>query len=292
MAEPTPDDLVADLLQLLDPADLGGDRFEGPRKPGGVGRVYGGQVIAQALVAAQRTVDRERKAHSLHAYFLRGGSEDFPIEFEVARVFDGRSFANRRITASQQGKAILAASVSFQVEEEGLSHQEAEMPDVPPPEELHSEADLIAQLPEEAKKGLLPFLLEARPVETRPVDPRALLDRRELHPAQQVWFRMRAPVPDDPLIHQAVLAYWSDMRLMLTCTLPHPLAFALRDIKGASLDHAIWFHADPQVDDWLLYDMGSPWSGGARGLNFGRIFARDGTLVASVAQEGMFRPAR
>ena len=155
-----------------------------------------------------------------------------------------------------------------------------------------SEADLIAQLPEEAKKGLLPFLLEARPVETRPVDPRALLDRRELHPSQQVWFRMRAPVPDDPLIHQAVLAYWSDMRLMLTCTLPHPLAFALRDIKGASLDHAIWFHADPQVDDWLLYDMGSPWSGGARGLNFGRIFARDGTLVASVAQEGMFRPAR
>ena len=99
-------------------------------------------------------------------------------------------------------------------------------------------------------------------------------------------------MPDDPLIHQAVLAYWSDMRLMLTCTLPHPLAFALRDIKGASLDHAIWFHADPQVDDWLLYDMGSPWSGGARGLNFGRIFARDGTLVASVAQEGMFRPAR
>ncbi len=290
MAEPTPEDLVDNLLALLNPTDLGGDRFEGPRKPGGVGRVYGGQVIAQALVAAQRTVEPGRRAHSLHAYFLRGGSEDFPIEFEVARVFDGRSFANRRITASQQGKAILAASVSFQTEEEGLTHQAAEMPDVPPPEDLVSEADLIAQLSAEAKKSLLPFLLEPRPVDMRAVEPSALLDRRELPPAQQVWFRMRAPVPNDPLIHQAVLAYWSDMRLMLTCTLPHPIAFALREVKGASLDHAIWFHADPQVDDWLLYVMDSPWSGGARGLNFGRIFARDGTLVASVAQEGMFRP--
>ncbi|MGX7894789.1 acyl-CoA thioesterase [Tsuneonella sp. HG222] len=292
MSEPTAEDLVARLLELLDPKDLGQDRFEGPRKPGGVGRVYGGQVIAQALVAAQRTVDRGRRAHSLHAYFLRGGSEDHPIEFEVARVFEGRSFANRRITASQQGQAILAASVSFQAQEEGLQHQAAAMPEVPPPEDLASEADLISALPESAKRGLLPFLLEPRPVDTRPVDPRALLDRSELPPRQQVWFRMRAAAPADPLIHQAILAYWSDMRLMLTSTLPHPVAFALRDIKGASLDHTIWFHTDVKIDDWLLYDMESPWSGGARGLNFGRIFSRDGTLVASVAQEGMFRPAR
>ena len=292
MADPTPDQLVAALLELLTLKPLGEDRFEGPRKIDGIGRVFGGQVVAQALVAAQSTIGEGRPAHSLHAYFLRGASEDYPIDFAVERVFDGGSFANRRITATQQDKAVLAASVSFHKREEGLGHQAAVMPDVPPPEELEAEHVLLARYWDEIADSAPPIILRPRPVEVRAVNPGALLDREPGEPVQHVWFKARAPLPDDPLIHRAVLAYWSDMRLMATSLLPHPLAFARGDVKGASLDHALWFHADARADDWLLYSMISPWSGGARGLNHGQVFTRDGTLVASVAQEGMFRPAR
>jgi acyl-CoA thioesterase-2 len=292
MVDPTPEALVADLLDLLTLKPLGDDRFEGPRKVDGIGRVFGGQVIAQTLVAAQSTVGDERPAHSLHAYFLRGGSEDHPLEIAVERVFDGGSFSNRRITATQQGKAVLAASVSFHKREDGPGHQAARMPDVPPPEELEAEHVLLARYWDEIADSAPPIILRPRPVEVRAVDPGALLDRRPGPPVQNVWFKVRAPLPDDPLIHRAILAYWTDMRLMATSLLPHPLAFARGDVRGASLDHALWFHAEARVDDWLLYAMESPWSGGARGLNHGRIFTRDGTLVASVAQEGMFRPAR
>jgi acyl-CoA thioesterase-2 len=207
-------------------------------------------------------------------------------------VFDGGSFSNRRITATQQGKAVLAASVSFHKREDGPGHQAARMPDVPPPEELEAEHVLLARYWDEIADSAPPIILRPRPVEVRAVDPGALLDRRPGPPVQNVWFKVRSALPDAPPIHRAILAYWTDMRLMATSLLPHPLAFARGDVRGASLDHALWFHAEARVDDWLLYAMESPWSGGARGLNHGRTFARDGTLVASVAQEGMFRPAR
>jgi acyl-CoA thioesterase-2 len=249
-------------------------------------------VIAQALVAAQSTVDADRPAHSLHAYFLRGASEDFPIEFAVDRVFDGGSFSNRRLTATQQGKTVFACSVSFQRPEEGFAHQSAVMPDVPEPDALESEHVLLARHWDEIAPNAPPIMLRPRAIEVRAVDPSDLLERSPVEPVQQIWFRVRAPLPDDPLLHRAILAYWSDMRLMATSLMPHPLSFARGDVRGASLDHALWFHADARVDEWLLYSMESPWTGGGRGLNHGQIFARDGTLVASVAQEGMFRPAR
>lgn len=292
MADPTPEQLVADLLELLTLKPLGEGRFEGPRKVDGIGRVFGGQVIAQALVAAQATAPDDRPAHSLHAYFLRGANEDYPLEIAVDPVFDGGSFSNRRITVTQQGKAILSASVSFHRPEEGPGHQAAVMPDVPPPEDLEAEHVLLARYWDEIADSAPPIILRPRPVEVRAVDPGALLDRLPGPAVQHVWFKVRAPLPNDPLIHRAIMAYWSDMRLMATSLLPHPLAFARGDVRGASLDHALWFHADVRVDDWLLYAMESPWSGGARGLNHGRIFTREGQLVASVAQEGMFRPAR
>jgi acyl-CoA thioesterase-2 len=289
MSEPSPEQLVSELLRLLELKPLGDDRFEGPRRGDGVGRVFGGQVIAQALMAAQATVAEDRPAHSLHAYFLRGGSEDLPIEYRVERGFDGGSFANRRVVALQHERQILACSVSFQRPEEGPGHQAAAMPEVPAPEELEPEDAVFARHRAEIEARAPRIILRPRPIDVRPVNPTGLLSREPSTPVQHLWFSARAPLPDDPQIHRAALAYFSDMRLMATCLLPHGLAFARGDVKGASLDHALWFHEDARVDDWLLYSMDSPWSGHARGLNFGRVYTRDGRLVASVAQEGMFR---
>jgi acyl-CoA thioesterase-2 len=291
MPDLSSEELVAELLRLLELEPLGDDRFEGPRKQGGVGRVFGGQVIAQALVAAEATVAEDRPPHSLHAYFLRGGSEDHPVEYRVERGFDGRSFANRRITALQQERQILSCSVSFHRREDGPHHQSTAMPDVPPPEDLEPDHLVLERHRAEIEASAPPIILRPRPIEMRAVRPTALLERVPAPAEQRVWFRARAPLPDDARLHRAVLAYWSDMRLMATCLLPHGLAFARGDLMGASLDHAIWFHEDARADDWLLYAMDAPWSGHARGLNRGRIFTRDGRLVASVAQEGMFREA-
>jgi acyl-CoA thioesterase-2 len=290
--DPSPEDLVADLLRLLELKPLGEDRFEGPRRRDGVGRVFGGQVIAQALVAAQATVADDRPAHSLHAYFLRGGDEQLPVEYRVERGFDGGSFANRRVIARQEERQILACSVSFQRAEAGPHHKAAAMPEVPPPEELEPEHLVLERYRAEIEAHAPRIILRPRPIEVRAANPTGLLSREPGAPEQRVWFRARAALPDDLRIHRAALAYFSDMRLMATCLLPHGLAFARGDVKGASLDHAIWFHEDARADEWLLYAMDSPWSGHARGLNFGRIFTRDGRLVASTAQEGMFRPTR
>jgi acyl-CoA thioesterase-2 len=289
MSEPSPEALVADLLRLLELKPLGEDRFEGPRRRDGVGRVFGGQVIAQALLAAQSTVPDDRPPHSLHAYFLRGGSEEHEIEYRVERGFDGGSFANRRVVAMQEERQILACSVSFQRREDGPGHQADPMPDVAPPEELEPEHDIFERHRAEIEAHAPRIILRPRPVEVRAANPTGLLSREPGAPEQRVWFRARAPLPDDPKLHRAGLAYFSDMRLMATCLLPHGLAFARGDVRGASLDHALWFHEDARADEWLLYAMDSPWSGHARGLNFGRIYTRDGRLVASVAQEGMFR---
>lgn len=292
MADPTPEALVADLLRLLELKPLGEDRFEGPRRRDGVGRVFGGQVIAQALMAAQATVPEDRPAHSLHAYFLRGGSEEQPVEYRVERGFDGGSFSNRRLTALQEERQILSCSASFHRREDGPHHQAVAMPQVPPPDELEPEHAVLERYRAEIEAHAPRIILRPRPIEVRSVNPTGLLSRTSAAPEQQVWFRARAPLPDDPRIHRAVIAYFSDMRLMATCLLPHGLAFARGDVRGASLDHAIWFHEDARADQWLLYAMESPWSGHARGLNHGRIFTRDGRLLASTAQEGMFRPSR
>lgn len=287
--EPTPERLVSGLLKLLEVTPDGEDHFVGRRKRGGVGRVFGGEVIAQALNAAEATVPDDRPAHSLHAYFLRGGSEGTPSDYRVERDFDGGSFSNRRVVASQEGRPILNLTASFQRHEEGLHHIDAEMPDVPPPEELEPEVDVRRRFAEQARPEARHHFLSPRPVEMRAVEGRHWMNPQPAPPRSHSWFKTVAPLPDDPRIHRAVLAYTSDMSLLGTCALPHGLSWARGEVVSASLDHAVWFHEPFRADEWLLYATDSPWSGGGRGFNRGRIFTRDGRLVASVAQEGMIR---
>ncbi|GAA0282596.1 acyl-CoA thioesterase II [Alteraurantiacibacter aestuarii] len=287
---PTPEQLVAELMLLLDLEPRGGDRFIGPRHPEGMGRVFGGQAIAQALGAARRTVPDDRHTHSLHAYFLRGGDDKFPIEFRVKRDLDGRSFSNRRVVASQNGEPILNLIVSFQKVEEGMHHQLAQMPDVPPPEELRPDSEVRREVAEQLPDGLMKqLMLRPRPIDFRSVEPRDWLNPEKREPRAHCWFRTVANLPDYRPIHRAVLAYTSDFQLLSTALQPHGLSFQKGEVKAASLDHAIWFHGDFRADDWMLYVTDSPWSGMARGFGRGQIFTRDGRLVASVAQEGMLR---
>ncbi|MEO6552773.1 MAG: acyl-CoA thioesterase II [Croceibacterium sp.] len=287
---PTPEQLVAELVLLLDLEPKGGHRFAGRKLKEGSGRVFGGQAIAQALVAARRTVADDRPVHSLHAYFLRGGSDALGIDFRVKRDLDGRSFSNRRVVASQQGEPILNLIASFQKRQDGPHHQHPQMPDVAPPEDLESDAVLRTRIAEDLPEGpLRRFFLRPRPIDFRSVEPREWLDPKQREPAAHCWFRTVAALPDDPKIHGAVLAYASDFQLLATALQPHGLSYPRGDVKGASLDHAIWFHGEFRADDWLLYVTDSPWSGRARGFGRGQIFTRDGRLVASTAQEGMLR---
>jgi acyl-CoA thioesterase-2 len=289
---PTPEQLVAELVLLLDIEPRGADRFVGRRLKEGVGRVFGGQAIAQALVAARRTVPDDRPVHSLHAYFLRGGSDELPIDLRVKRDLDGRSFSNRRVVASQDGEPILNLVASFQKRQDGPSHQYPAMPDVPPPEDLESDSVLRARIAADLPDGpLRRFFLRPRPIDFRSVEPRDWLDPQKRAPCAHCWFRTVAPLPDEPRVHGAVLAYASDFQLLATALQPHGLSYPRGDVKGASLDHAIWFHGEFRADEWLLYATDSPWSGRARGFGRGQIFTRDGRLIASVAQEGMLRLA-
>lgn len=285
---PTPAALVADLVDLLDVEEIDTDLFRGRRSKGGVGRVFGGQVIAQALQAAQRSTDDPKTAHSLHAYFMRAGSEEHPIVYRVVRDFDGGSFATRRVIASQRGMPILSMTASFQRPEDGYHHQDT-MPDVPAPETLPTEAELRARdavnLPEKMRRQVT----RPRPIEIRPVYPRKWFAPTPTEPIQHSWFRTVAPIGDDPALHRAVLSYASDMALLGTCMLPHGVNWTTPGFQSASLDHAIWLHEPFRVDEWLLYATDSPWSGHARGYNRGRIYAADGRLVGSVAQEGLIR---
>jgi acyl-CoA thioesterase-2 len=290
MTEPTPDPaaLAASLTTLLDVEQIDVDLFRGARQPGGQGRVFGGQVIAQALQAAQRSTDAPKVAHSLHAYFMRPGDEHHPIIFRIVRDFEGRSFATRRVIATQQGQPILNMACSFQRPEEGLAHQDA-MPAVPPPEELADEQavrrEMAAQVPEKFHE----MLLRPRPIEVRPVNPRGWINPERGDPVQHLWFRLCAPIADDPAMHRAVLAYASDMGLLGTGLIPHGVGWMHPKMQVASLDHSLWLHEAFRADDWLLYAMRSPWAGHARDFNRGSIFTRDGRLVASVAQEGLIR---
>lgn len=282
--------LAADLCDLLDIEQLDTDLYRGRRigNGEGQGRVFGGQVIAQALQAAQRSTDALRIAHSLHAYFMRPGDDDFPILFRVVRDFDGRSFATRRVIAAQKGQPILNMACSLQVPEGGLHHQDA-MPDVPPPEELKSDAQIRREMGDAIPEKFRAHFNRPRPIEIRPVAPRSWLEPVKQEPRQQSWFRICSAVGDDPAMHRAILAYASDMALLGTGTLAHGVNWMTANLQSASLDHALWLHEDFRVDDWLLYVCDSPWAGHARSFNRGKIFARDGRLVASVAQEGLMR---
>ena len=285
---PTPAQLAQNLVDLLDVEEIDTDLYRGIRGNDGFGRVFGGQVIAQALQAAQRSTDAPRAAHSLHAYFMRPGAEDHPILYRVVRDFDGKSFSTRRVIATQRGVPILNMTASFQRAEEGLHHQDA-MPDVPPPEGLRNEQELRREKIDQIPETLRPFFLRRRPIEIRPVNPRDWITPEKAPPIWYSWFRAIAPLPDDPATHRAVLSYASDMSLLGTALLPHGLTWLRPDLQTASLDHAVWLHEPFRADDWLLYATDSPWAGHARGFNRGKIFTRDGRLVASTTQEGLMR---
>ena len=279
---------VQELLSLLDLEPLEVNLFRGRSPQIGLQRVFGGQVIGQALVAASRTVPAERKAHSLHAYFLRPGDPAVPIIYDVDRIRDGKSFTTRRVVAIQHGHAIFSMSASFQVEEGGLDHQ-LPAPQVPPPEELMSEDELKKKFMESASESMKRYWQRARPIEIRPVSLRHYMSREKLDPVQHAWFRATGKLPDDAAVHKCVLAYASDMMLLDTSLYPHARTLFDRDLQVASLDHALWFHRPFRADDWLLYAQDSPTASGARGFNRGAIYDRQGIHVASVAQEGLIR---
>lgn len=279
---------VKDLISILDLERLEDNLFRGRSPQDGWQRVYGGQVIGQALVAASRTVPSERIVHSLHGYFMLGGDPKVPIIYEVDRIRDGGSFTTRRVVAIQHGKAIFSMSCSFHVEEPGLEHQ-FEMPDVPGPEDLPGEAELKAMFPDTIPEAIRRYWERERPIEFRPVDLSRFAGNPKKVPYQYVWFRANAPLPDSPEIQRCALAYASDMTLLDTSLVAHGRSVFQRDMMVASLDHAVWFHRPFRCDDWLLYAEDSPSTQGARGFNRGLIFSRDGALVASTAQEGLIR---
>lgn len=285
---PGGDELAARLVRLLEVETLDTDLYRGRRNPGGRGRVFGGQVIAQALMAATGSIDDDKTAHSLHAYFMRPGDEDLPIIYRVERDHDGGSFATRRIIAIQKGKPILNMAASFQRPEEGLSHQ-AEMPDAPDPETLPPETELAQKYRDCLPDPVFEFITRRRPIEIRHIGEWAAAEPKKRPPQQSLWFRAAGPVGDDPAMHRAVLSYASDMALMGACMLPHGISWMTHKMQTASLDHAVWLHDSFRADEWLLYATDSPWSGGGRGFNRGQIFTRDGRLVASTTQEALIR---
>ena len=278
---------VQDLLAILDLEVLEQNLFRGRSPQVGWQRVFGGQVIGQALVAASRTVEG-RSPHSLHGYFLLPGDPKVPIIYDVERIRDGRSFTTRRVKAIQHGQPIFTLSASFHIDEPGLSHQMA-MPDVPKPDQLPSESDIRERVMPLMPDPVRAYFERERPIELRPVEFKRYMTRDGLDPYFNVWIRATGTLPDDPAIHQAVLAYASDMTLLDSTLVAHGRTVFEREIQAASLDHALWFHRPFRADEWLLYAQDSPCAGGARGFARGSIFTSDGVLVASVAQEGLIR---
>jgi acyl-CoA thioesterase-2 len=278
---------VKELLALLDLEKIEENIFRGISPKDRSQRVFGGQVLGQALVAAGRTVDG-RIAHSLHAYFLVAGDPKVPILYEVDRSRDGSSFSSRRVVAIQHGRQIFHMSVSLQVPETGLEHQ-IEMPKVPPPEDLPTEDDFRAKIVDKIPEQYRDHFLRKRPIELRPVDRADIFAPKKRAPHQAVWVRATGELPADVAFQQCVLAYASDMTLLDTSLLPHGIGWFDNRVQMASIDHAMWFHRPFRADQWLLYVQDSPSASGARGFNRGLIFSRDGKLVASVAQEGLMR---
>ncbi|MEX3011785.1 acyl-CoA thioesterase II [Hoeflea sp. TYP-13] len=279
---------MENLLAILDLERLEQDLYRGNSPKSGWQRVFGGQVIAQALVAAQRTIADDRFVHSLHSYFMRPGDPEVPIIYEVDRIRDGASFNTRRVVAIQHGKAIFSLSASFQRDEPGLDHQ-IDMPDVAAPEALFGEADLKEKFLKNAPENVRRYWERERPIEMRPVSLTHYISPEKLAPLQNIWVRANGVVPDDRRIQAAVLAYLSDMTLLDTSLFAHGLSVWSGKIQAASLDHSMWFHRNCLLDDWLLYAQDSPSTSGARGLNRGGLYTREGVLIASVAQEGLIR---
>ncbi|NNK79367.1 MAG: acyl-CoA thioesterase II [Litoreibacter sp.] len=284
-------DPVQTLLDLLSIERLEQDLFRGIGSGGETSkRIFGGQVVAQALAAAYHTVE-DRACHSLHAYFLRPGDPSIPVIYEVDRARDGGSFTTRRVIAIQHGRQIFNMAASFHAEEDSPSHQH-DMPDAPAPEgledRLERRAAMVDRVPEERRKDFLrPSPIEVREVEpVDPLDPQVSSDRHSL------WFRVARPVDGPAWLHQCLLTYASDMYLLSSAMRPHGESYMSGRVMTASLDHAVWFHRPARFDEWHLYTMDSPFSGGARGFNRGAIYSSDGALVASTAQEGLTRPLR
>lgn len=266
---------LEELVDLLSLERLDEDLFRGRTEDPGWGRLYGGHVLAQALSAAQQTVSPDRRVHSLHSYFLLAGDVTIPVIYDVDRIRDGGSFTTRRVVAKQRGRAIFHLSASFQTLEQGFEHQDA-MPEVPSADALGSEAEILRGAP--------------APFDLRPVEP---MDRTitpaPRAPTREVWIRARGKLGDDPTLHATLLAYVSDFYFVGTSLLPHGVSWVTPGMQVASLDHAMWFHADFRADDWLLHAMESPRASRGRGLVRGRVFTRDGRLVASSTQEGLIR---
>ena len=282
------ENLLQELVSLLSLEQLEHNLFRGQSQDLGYGRIYGGQVLGQALSAAQQTVSADRHVHSFHSYFLREGDTRLPVIYNVDVTRNGGSFETRQVSAIQKGRPIFTLAASFQVEEKGFSHQD-EMPAAESPENLADEYELRLQFKDAIPEQLRKKVLSRSPIEIRPAAPKNPYLSKTREPTNKIWFRAAGPLPDNPAIHTYLLAYASDFQLLPTTLFPHGVTFFQPDVQVASLDHAMWFHRPFRVDDWLLYSMDSPSASGSRGLARGQIFNQQGQLVASTIQEGLIR---
>jgi len=280
--------ILQDLVDLLALERIDRDLFRGKSQDLGWGAIFGGQVFGQALSAAAQTVGAGRSVHSAHGYFIRAGELKAPIIYQVDRLRDGKSFSTRRAVGLQEGEAIFSLAASFQIDEAGFEHQDA-MPDVPAPESLRSESELVLAFAEHLPEAIRERAAMPRPVEIRPVEVRNPFAPTAQPPTRRYWYRMVDRLPDDAALHRYLLAYVSDFSFLSASLDPHGVSFMTWGMQIASIDHAIWFHRPFRVDDWLLYDIESPSAAGARGIVRGRFFDRGGRLVASTVQEGLIR---
>lgn len=279
--------VMQDVLDLLDLETIEKGIFRGTSRNFFGKNVFGGQVLGQALMAAGRTVEG-RLPHSLHGYFLRAGDVKAPIVYQVETIRDGKSFCTRNVKGIQHGENIFLMSASFAVHEEGLDHQ-VEMPKVQGPDDLPSEHQLRALIAPMIPEKIRAVFERERPVEIRPIDPVNPFAPVKKEARRHQWMKAQSRLPDDPLLHMCILAFASDFGLMSTAMLPHGVSYMQNNVQAASLDHAMWFHREFRIDEWLLYDMDAPNASGSRGMNFGRVFTQGGKLVATVAQEGLMR---
>ncbi len=288
MNECVEENVLQELLKLLKLEKIEENIFRGQSQDLGFHSVFGGQVLGQALSAASRTVPETRQAHSLHGYFMRPGDSQLPIVYTVECIRDGKSFTTRRVVAVQKGQAIFSMSASFQIKEEGFDHQDT-MPEVPGPDGLESQMEIAKRYADKIPSAIRSRILCAKPIEIRQIDPIDPFAPDKRVPVRHVWFRAINPIGDDMSAHKYLLAYASDFNLLGTALYPHGYTFWDPRIQMASLDHAMWFHREFRMDDWLLYTMESPSVSKALGLSIGRIFTQKGDLVATVTQEGLIR---
>lgn len=281
--------LLDSLVKLITMEPIDENVFRGQSQDLGLRQLFGGQILGQALAAASHTVSKNRPAHSIHGYFLRRGDPDYPVVFWVDRIRDGHSFTARRVTAIQNGQTIFVCSASFHTIEYGYQHQ-IPMPEVPPPETLESELELASNHKDQLPPEFYKRIKSGRPIDIRPVDGVNLFKAGVRPAIQHCWFKANGVVPNDEALHRSLLLYTTDFNLLRTSLLPHGRSILDPNIQVASIDHSLWFHAQPDMNDWLLFSIDSPWAGDARGFSKGSIFNRKGKLIASVCQEGLIRP--